>query len=209
MLFSSSRANARSLCYASAAVLFAAVMIVTQSYAATTTVSAPMKCTRGPSGTTFDATVTMPASLPPGAKFTVRIDSQPSGKISHTGLNYIFGMTTDYLVPTNSTYVEGSVAIVPDTGTANVRAGARAWHDADGIHFTLPAHVENGSSYTPPSIEFSAVVDGPVGKDVELKFQHYEVQANAIIVGDVTTSCDPDPKPYTIDTLKISAPAKP
>ncbi len=198
--------NSKPFSYLALAMLTATV-VATESFGAETAVSVPMVCSRGPSGTTFNAKVTMPASLPPGATFTVRIDSLPSGKISHGGLNYIYGMTTDFLVPTNATYVDGSASIVPDTGTANVRVGARAWHDAKGIHMTLPAHVDNGSSYTPPSLQFSATIDGAVGTEVALKFDHYEVIANAIIVGDVITSCDPDPKPSTIDTLRIAAAA--
>ena len=117
-------------------------------------VRVPIVCTRGPSGQTFNVGVTMPASQATGTTFAIRIDAAPSGKISHTGLNYIFDMQTDYVVPAGTAYVEGSARILPGTGTPNVRATARVWHDAEGIHLALPARVENGSGYTPPSIEF-------------------------------------------------------
>ena len=179
------------------------VLFSTVSFGASMSVKAPMVCSRGPSDTAYTAVLTMPASAPSGSAFTVRIDSMSSGIISHTGLNYIFDMTTDYLVPTGTTYVEGSARVVPDTGTQNVRDGAKAWHDAAGIHLALPAHVPNGSSYTPPSLEFSVKITAPAGSNIAIKFSHYEVTANAFLVGDVHTVCDPNPKPYALAVLHV------
>ena len=145
----------------------------------------------------------MPATAPIGSTFTVRIDSHPSGVINHFGLNYIYGMTTEYLVPAGTRYVEGSARVVPGTGTANALPGARAIHDAARVRLVLPAHIPNGSSYTPPSLEFDVKVDAPVETRSALSFMHYEVIANAAIVGDVHTSCDPVRKPYHLAMVRF------
>ena len=154
----------------------------------------------------LDAVVTEPFSQPAGSTFTIRIDSMPSGKIEHGGLHYIYNMATDYLLPAGTTYVEGSAHVVPDTGTANVRVGARVWHDAGTIHYLLPAHIDNGGSYTPPSIAFDVKIAASATGVLSFKFAHYSVIANAIIVGDLVTTCEPNPKPYTIGVTMVDAP---
>ena len=189
--------------------LLGATLVPTELFGAPVTVTAPMTCSRGPGGASFKAAVTMPTSLPTGATFTVRIDGVSSGMISHFGLNYIYGITVDYLLPTGTRYVEGSARIVPDTGTENVRPGARAWHDAAGIHMTLPARVPNDSSYTPPSMEFAVTIEAAAGSLVALKFSHYEVMASAMFVGTVSTTCEPNPKPYSLAQLRVAAPPAP
>ncbi len=149
----------------------------------------------------------MPGTGVTGTTFTVRIDSGFSGKISATGLNYIHDMLTDYAVPAGTSYVEGSLRIVDGTGSPNAREGARAWRDAAGIHFVLPVHIANGSSYTPPSIEFALKVEAPAGATIALPFMHYEVSASVILLGDLDVKCDPTPKPYTIGELQVVAAA--
>ena len=166
---------------------------------------APLVCSRGPSAQWFNAVVTMPASWPAGSTFAVRIDSVPSGTISHMGLNYIHDMTTDYFVPTGTRYVTGSARLVPGTGTPNVCEGARAWGDAAGIHLRLPGRVENGSSYTPPSLEFQVEIGAPAGALVELRFRRYQVTANVFLLGDLHTTCAPNPNPYTIGVTHVEA----
>jgi hypothetical protein len=153
--------------------------------------------------------VTLPPSAPAGSTVTVRIDSLSSGLISHFGLSYIFDMTTDYPLPVGTQYVGGSARIVPNTGTANVRQGARVWYDTAGIHLALPGHVTNGSSFTPPSLEFSVKLAAPVGSEVAIKFSHYQVTANAFLVGNVHTTCEPKPKPFTLAVVRIDPPASP
>jgi hypothetical protein len=181
-----------------------AMLVPHEIFGAGAAVTAPMTCSRGPGGASFHTAVTMPASLPTGSTFTVRIDGVSSGTISHFGLNYIYGITIDYLLPTGTRYVEGSARIVPDTGTENVRPGARAWRDAAGIHMTLPARVDNGSSYTPPSMEFAVTIEAAAGKVVALQFDHYEVMASAMFVGTVSTTCEPNPKPYALAQLRVT-----
>jgi len=167
--------------------------------------SAPLVCSRGSSGSRFNAVVTMPTTESVGGRFTVRIDSVPSGKIDHFGLKYIHDMATDFLVPTGAHYVDGSARIVEGTGTENVRRDAKVWYDKETIHFLLPAHVENGSSYTPPSIAFDLTVAADAGSELALKLTRYEVKAKAVIVGEVVTRCVPKPNPYVIGTVAIEA----
>jgi hypothetical protein len=171
------------------------------------TVTAPLVCSRGPEGQTFRAVVTLPVSQPTGSKFMVRIDSFSSGRISHLGLKYIFDMATEYRIPAGTKYVEGSARVVPNTGTANARSGARAWHDAAAIHLLLPARVENGGSYTPPSLEFQLEITAAAGTELMLKFSRSRVSANVFLLGDVHTTCVPKPRPYTIGKTRAVPPA--
>lgn len=184
----------------------ATVLVAAAALAAPVSVRAPMVCSRGPSGTMFNAVVTVPSSQAAGTTYTTRIESTSSGKIDHGGLNYIHDMQTDYLIPPGTSYVEGSARIVPGSGTANARAGARVWHQAGTIRLLLPAHIANGSSYTPPTIEFDVRILPTATGTLPLKFSHYEVKANAIIIGDLVTRCEPDPKPYTIAVTRVEAP---
>jgi hypothetical protein len=184
------------------AALVAAALVVTTTLSAGTAVKIPMVCSRGPSGQSFHAVVTMPGKQPQGSTYTVRIDGVASGTISHTGLNYIYNMATDYALPAGA-YVAGSVRIVPNTGTTNVATGARAWHDAGVIHVLLPGHVDNGTGYTPPSVEFKLQAKAAAGTSLPVSFSQYRVTANALIVGDLLTTCDPTPKPSPIGTTVV------
>lgn len=168
----------------------------------------PMKCSRGPSTQYFDAAVTMSAVEQRGATVTVRIDSKPSGTIEHFGLHYIADMTTDYAIPPGATYVENSLRLVKDTGTANVSTTAKAWQDAAGIHLSLPARVKNGSSYLPPSLEFELTIDPRAPAHISVEFAHYEVTANVVLLGNLRTICEPSAPPATIGVTRVE-PASP
>jgi hypothetical protein len=172
-----------------------------------TAVTVPLSCNKGPDGQVCRVNVTIPASVEEGGTLTVRIDGNNSGRISHTGLKYIYNMTTELRIPDNASYVAGSGRIVPDTGSANVRPGARVTQSGRSISMVLPAHVEDGQDYTPPSFEFQLKATGAAGSRIVQKFSQYRVTANAIIIGDVHTVCDPKPKPYSIGTTNITAAA--
>ncbi len=163
-------------------------------------VAIPVVCSRGPSGQRLHTRVTVPATAAVGSTYRVRLDSIPSGRISNTGLYYLRDMASDYVVPPGASYVEGSARIVPGTGSENVRAGARAWYEAGLVHMLLPAHVENGSSYTPPSVEFEVKVNAPAGTRLEVKFARHRLVANVFLLGALRVTCDPTPKPYTLAT---------
>jgi hypothetical protein len=172
-----------------------------------TAVTVPLSCSKGPSGQTANLSITVPRSVAEGATFTVRIDGKDSGKISHTGLKYIHSMTTELVIPAGTTLV--SARVVPDTGTANVRPGAKVVTAGSTLALVLPARVEDGSSYTPPSFEFQLKVTATAGTAVVQKFSQYRVTANAIIIGDVRTVCDPTPKPYSIATTTVTTASPP
>lgn len=172
---------------------------------AATFVKVPIECSRGPSGQFHSTSVTVPSQVAVGARFVVRIDGQSSGTISHTGLNYIHDMTTEYLVPAGTSYVAGSLRVVPNTGSANVAPTARVGKVGNLLRLTLPGHVDNGGSYTPPSIEYQLEVTAPVGTKISLPFHQYRVSANAIFVGDVDTTCVPKPQPYSLATTTVIA----
>jgi hypothetical protein len=195
---------------ASAVVLATVATTATATSVGPVAVKVAMECSHDPGARSYSAMVTMPQSGAPGSTFKVRIDGVASGPIAHTGLNYIHEMVTDYRVPAGTTFVADSLRIVPETGTANARAGARAWYDAGGVHIDLPAHIDNGQGYTPPSLEFDLKIDAPAGSVLALQFVHYAVTANVVVLGDLRSSCEPRPKPYTIgETLVAASPAAP
>ena len=162
-----------------------------------------MVCSRGPDQS-FTAWVTAPATAASGSTYTVRIDSVPSGRIGHAGLNYIYGMTTDYVLPTGASYVAGSARLVAATGSENVRRGARAWQEQGIIHVLLPQHVSD--QYTPPSVEFQLLVSAPAGTSLDVKFSQHHLLANVFLLGNLTVTCAPYPKPFTIGKTLVTAP---
>lgn len=169
----------------------------------------PLTCTRGSEGQSYRVIVTMPASQPIGSTFTIRIAAARVGPIEHFGLRYVYNMAARFTIPAGTTYVEGSARFVPGTGSANVRASARVTHDAHGIYMLLPGHVENGGTYTAPTIEYQVVAVGPAGTVASLGFMGTSVDASAAVIGDVHTACRPSPRPYTIGTTRIVAATPP
>jgi len=172
------------------------------------TITIPLICHRGPSGQVIRLSVTVPPTATEGASFAVRIDGVDTGKISHLGLRYIHDMTTEMLVPDGTSLAEDSLRIVPGTGTANVRKGARVTRQGSVIRLVLPAHVEAGQSYTPPSFEFTLRVTAPAERKIVHRFSRWEVTANAILLGDIRMTCDANPRPYPVARTTIK-PAPP
>lgn len=184
-----------------------AAALATATAAAAAYVTLPLVCTTGPSGQRFNVLVTAPSSVAAGETYTLRLDGTSSGTISHFGLNYLHDMTVEYVLPPGTSYVEGSARLVPGTGTPNVRVGPRLWHHAGLVTMALPGKVENGTAYTPPSITVEVRADGAAGSSAVLSFNHFQLKANAFVVGDVAVSCDPSPQPYPIAATLITAPA--
>lgn len=170
-------------------------------------VTLPLLCNKGPNGQTFNVGIALPSSVEAGAVYAIRLDGTSSGKISHFGLNHLHDMTVEYILPRGTSYVEGSAKLVPGTGTPNVLVDARLWHRAGVVTMRLPGKVENGTDYTPPSITLQVRAIGEPGSAAVMSFNHFELKANAFLVGDVAVSCDPAPKPYSIGTTLITAPA--
>lgn len=168
-------------------------------------VTVPLACSRGPSGQAHDVTVTVPARVSPGARYKVRVAGVDSGKISYTGLRYICDMGSEWPVPPGTTYVEGSAHLVPETGSANVRPGARVVYGGGAISLVLPAHVDRGASYTPPSFEFELEVSSPEGASIVLQLAGYHVTANAFLVGDLRTTCEPTPKSFPVAVTRVES----
>jgi hypothetical protein len=205
-----SKAMRSSVNTVSLAVLAVSLTLVSEGTAAAPSVGIPLTCSHGPSDQKHNVMVSVPASAAQGATYKVRVDGVNSGKVSHTGLNYIYNMWSEWLVPAGTEYVAGSARVIPKTGSENVRAGARVVQKAGAINLVLPAHVENGSSYTPPSFEFSLKVTAKPGTTIAQSFRRYRVTANAFLIGTVDTTCDPKPKPFRVATTKVdAAPAAP
>lgn len=168
--------------------------------------SVPMECSRGGGGQHYRAVVTAPEAAASGARFTVRIDATPSGTLAYTGLRYITDMTTDWQVGPGARVVD--VRVVPETGSANVRPGARAYHDGEGVHLALPARVENGDGYTPPSVEVELELTAAPGGSASVLFDRQSVTANVLVLGDLRTVCVPRPRPSPIATTRATDPAR-
>jgi hypothetical protein len=172
------------------------------------TITVPLDCRNGPSGQVIQLTVTVPPTATEGSTFAVRFDGMDTGKISHLGLRYIHDMTTELLIPDGTSLVEGSLRIVPNTGTANVRARARVSRQGAVIRLVLPAHIEQGQRYTPPSFEFVLRVTATASRKLVQRFSRWEVTANAIILGDLRMTCDAKPRPYPVASTTVK-PAQP
>lgn len=192
-----------------AALLGTLLGLSTDGQAAGLSVAIPMSCDHGDENQKEKLIVVVPPTAAPAGTFKVRIDGIDSGKISHTGLNYIFNMTYEWGVPPGTSLVPGSAKVVPNTGTANVRAGAKVVVAGNVLKLVLPARVDDGSRYTPPSLEFDLKVEAAAGTTITQKFRSYNVTANAIVIGDVHTVCTPKPKPYPVAPTKIEKPAEP
>jgi hypothetical protein len=190
---------------AAAVFVCAIALLLAGSSARAGRVVIPLVCSRGNGGHSYEVSLTAPSQVASGSVFTVRIDGANSGKISHAGLNYVHDMTYEYLVPSGTGYVESSARIVDGTGSPNVRSGARVSH-ADGvITLFLPARVEDGSSYTPPTFEFQLRATALPGAVIAHSFAAYRVTANAFLVGDLKASCDPTPKPYPVGVTRVKS----
>ena len=82
--------------------------------------------------------------------------------------------------------------------------GAHVWHDGNGIHLILPTHIANGSTYTPPSVELRLRVNGPPRGNIQIKFVHYAVTVNVVVLGDVHATCAPAGGPHPIGTIQVT-----
>ena len=169
--------------------------------------SSALVCNQGPAGQRFDIGISLPPSVPAGAVYTVRIDGTSSGKISHFGLNYLHDMTVDYALPAGAAFVEGSARLVPGTGTANVLRGARLWHHDGVVTLALSGHVDDGTSYTPPSIQVDLRAVGAPGSAAPIALRRFRLKANAFLVGDVGVACEPASKPAVLGSTIITDPA--
>jgi hypothetical protein len=172
------------------------------------TITVPLDCRNGPSGQVIRLSLTVPPTATEGSSFAVRIDGVDTGEISHIGLRYIHDMTTEMLIPDGTSLVEGSLRIVPNTGTANVRARARVTQQGAVIRLVLPAHIEAGQRYTPPSFEFALRVTAAAPRKIVQRFSRWEVTAKAIIIGDVRMTCNANPRPYPVASTTVK-PAQP
>jgi hypothetical protein len=190
---------------AALALLGAAFVLAPPADAAGKKHQVPLTCSKG-GDQVHSIDVAAPDRAAQGSKYTVRVDGYPSGKIEHAGLNYIHDMEVEYVVPAGTKYVEGSGKIVPNTGTPNVAATARVTHDKGIVHFVLPAKIEAGQSYTPPSFEFQLEITAAPGNELPLKMLRYSVVANAVVVGDTKAVCDPKPSPYPLVTTTVTKP---
>jgi hypothetical protein len=199
----SSRSNARTV--APAFVAAALLTLVPALAAAPRRVIIPLACTRGPGRQDHDVTVTAPGSVIAGSRYRVRVDGIDSGPIAHVGLRYIHDMRSDWPIPAGATYVEGSAHIFDGTGSENVRAGAHVVHAPDGIHLVLPAHVDNGASYTPPSFEFELEAVAPEGASITERFGGYSVTASVVLMGDLRTSCEPSPRDFAVAVTRVAS----
>lgn len=189
--------------FRNAALAIAMTLPAAKALAATAPETVPLNCSKG-GHQFFRAIVDMPHAEATGQVFTLRVEGLPSGTISHSGLRYIHEMTTEFQLPQGTTYVDGSARVVPGTGSPNVQQGARVEQDGDVVRLTLPAKVDNGASYTAPSIEFRLRADAPPGTTLPLKFIRYELKAKATLVGDVKTICNPVPGQATIGVTHVA-----
>jgi hypothetical protein len=171
-------------------------------------IKAPMVCSRGPDEQYFETHVTIPPAAPTGSTYAVRIQAAPSPKISGIGLNYLHDMLTDFYVPEGASYVAGSAHVVDGTGSENVRPGARALYDRGFVRLHLPGHVENGSTFTPPALEFQLRVTAAPGASLPVRWVRHRVTANVFLLGNLDVVCTPEAGALTLGTTGVT-PAPP
>jgi hypothetical protein len=192
---------------ASAAVAVAAIFLLgfQSPEAMPKRVGIPLACSRGGGGQQHEVAVTVPASVAPRGRYKVRVDGIDTGKISHFGLNYIFDMESEWPIPPGTEYVDGSAHVVAGTGSENVRPGAYAVRQGASIHLVLPAHVDNGVGYTPPSFEFELLAPSAEGASITQRFASYSVSARALVVGVLRTTCEPMPKTFPVAVTRVES----
>ncbi len=117
-------------------------------------------------------------------------------------------MAVEYTLPPGA-YVDGSAALVPGTGTPNVLVNPMLWYRKGVLTLLLPDRVENGTDYTPPSIQLSLRAVGAPGSAAVVGLRRFDLTANAFVVGDVAVNCEPAPSPYPIGTTAITGPSAP
>jgi hypothetical protein len=186
-------------------VTLAALAVASPLGAATKSNKVAMTCSKG-GDQVHPVTATAPDKVDVGAKYTIRIDGGDSGKIDHGGLRYVHDMEVEYGLPSGTTFVEGSAKIVAGTGTANVAKTATVSVDKGVVRLKMPARVDSGGSFTPPSVEVQVTVTAAVGSTLTLNFQRYSVVANAVVVGDVPSTCEPKTKPAGLVSTTVSKP---
>lgn len=165
-----------------------------------------MACNNGPSTQTFDAVVTMVRSAAAGTTLTVRVDGTPAPPESHVGLYFLYNFVTEFRL-TGARLVEGSLRVLPDTGTANMRPGTRVTAEAGGVlRLVNPAQIPNGAAFNTPSFEFSMVLDGAPGTEARLLFQRYSLDARVFLLGNINTHCTPRANPSVLGAVRITAP---
>jgi hypothetical protein len=165
---------------------------------------APMVCSRGPDEQYFETRVTIPKAAPAGSVYTVRIEAATSPKISGIGLNYLHDMVTDYFLPQGTSIVPGSPHLVEGSGSENVRGGARVWFERGYVRLQLVGHVENGSTFTPPGLEFQLRVSAAPGASLPLRWVRHKVTANVFLIGDLDISCSPKSGALTLGTTVVT-----
>jgi hypothetical protein len=163
----------------------------------------PLVCDHGPDGQQIFMSPSLPASVPAESRFTVRVDGVAIGTIDHFGLNYVYDMVYELGLPAGARYVDGSAQVVPDTGSPNVRAGARVVHERDALRLVLPARVKNHDAYTPPSFTFDLVAPSGEGTALALRFARYRVRASVIVLGTIVTTCEPRQKPFVLAATTV------
>jgi hypothetical protein len=166
-----------------------------------------MTCSRGPDPQYYEARAFVPASAPAGSIYTVRVDAATSPKIAGMGLNYLHDMLTDYAVPEGTAYVAGSAHVVDGTGSDNVRPGARALYDNGVVRLHLPGHVDNGSTFTPPAVEFQVKVLAAPGASLPMRWVRHQVTANVFLIGNLDIVCTPKLGALTLGTTVVTPPA--
>jgi hypothetical protein len=163
-----------------------------------------MVCSRGPDVQYFEARMSVPETAASGSVYAIRIDSVPSAKVAGTGLYYLHDMLTDYALPPGTSYVPGSAHVVTGTGTESLRAGARAWQEDGFIRLYLPGHVDNGTTFTPPSLEFQVKVTAPAGSMLPIQFVRHRLRANVFLLGNLEVVCAPRALGLVLGTTRVT-----
>ncbi len=153
---------------------------------------------------TTSVTGTAPSSAASGSEVAITItpgvSSVPSSASGFT-VNNISNLKMTIPTPANSTLVSADVSGGTVDGTVSTSGG--------NVVLTVPGPIDGGTSFTPPAVTIN-VTAGAAGTPITSKYAGTSysdpgmtMTTNVALVGNVATSCFPDPSP-TLTTTTVS-----
>ena len=153
---------------------------------------------------TTSVTGTAPSSAASGSEVAITVtpgvSSVPSSASGFT-VNNISNLKMTIPTPANSTLVSADVSGGTVDGTVSTSGG--------NVVLTVPGPIDGGTSFTPPAVTIN-VTAGAAGTPITSKYAGTSyadpgmtMTTNVALVGNVATSCFPDPSP-TLTTTTVS-----
>jgi dehydratase len=159
----------------------------------------------GTSSQTTSVTGTAPGSVTAGSAVAITIapgsSTVPSSALGFT-VNNINNMKMLIPVPANSTYVSSSAS------GGGLYPGSTALVGSNVV-LTIPGPIPGGTTYTPPQVTINVTATAPGSITSKYAGTSYSnpgmtFTTNLSIVGNVATSCYPNPSSPTLTTTTVT-----